>query len=77
MLNRTLILPDALLLMKAHSFQDRAVFKSLKDILNISRLQEYVDVIVTPAPNQFVQELIAQEWRTMLMAPKNLYADVW
>lgn len=76
MLNRTLILPDALLLMKTHSFQDRAVFKPLKDILNISRLQDYVNVIVTPAPNQFVQDLVAQEWRTMLMAPKNLYADV-
>lgn len=75
-LNRTLILPDALLLMQTHSFQDGDVFKPLRDILNISRLQQYVDVVVTPAPNKYVEDLVEKEWRTVLMAPRTLFADV-
>lgn len=75
-LNRTLILPDALLLMQTHSFQDGDVFKPLKDILNITRLQKYVDVVVTPAPNKYVDDMVEKEWRTVLMAPRTLFADV-
>lgn len=75
-LNRTLILPDALLLMQTHSFQDGDVFKPLRDILNITRLQKYVDVVVTPAPNKYVDDLVEKEWRTVLMAPRTLFADV-
>lgn len=76
-LKRTLILPNKLLLERKHSFKAGGDgFKMLEHVLNFTLLQTYVPIIFASSPNDYADDLVGLEMRTMMLAPVNIATEV-
>lgn len=76
-LKRTLVLPNKLLLERKHSFTAGGDgFKMMEHVLNFTLLQSYVPIIFASSPNDYADDLVGLEMRTMLVAPVNLATEV-
>lgn len=76
-LKRTLILPNKLLLERKHSFSTGGDgFKMLEHVLNFTLLESYVPIVFASSPNDYADDLVGLEMRTMLIAPVNILTEV-